>query len=44
MDALIKRQAIPRHGTFEDIANVVDFYLSPISDFITGQNIYLGGI
>lgn len=44
MNALIARQAIPRHGTFNDIANVIDFYLHKHSDFITGQNIYLGGI
>ncbi len=44
IDSLIARQAIPRKGTFEDVANVVDFYLSPRSDFITGQCIYLGGL
>lgn len=42
--ALLSRQAIPRFGTFGDIVNVIDFYLSPRSDFITGQNIYLGGV
>ena len=44
MDRLIARQAIPRLGTFEDVANVIDFYLRPESNFITGQNIYLGGV
>ena len=44
MDRLIARQAFPRMGTFEDIANVTDFYLRPESGFITGQNLYLGGI
>lgn len=44
MEALLRRQAIPRYGTFEDVANVVDFFLSGNSDFITGQRIYLGGI
>ena len=44
MDRLIARQAIPRMGTFADVANVIDFYLRPESDFITGQNIYLGGV
>ncbi len=44
MDRLIARQAIQRYGTFEDIANVIDFYLRKESDFITGQNLFLGGV
>ncbi len=44
INELINRQAIKRFGTFEDIKNVVDFYLNENSDFITGQTIYLGGI
>lgn len=44
MDALLARQAINRFGTFEDIVNVADFYLRKESDFITGQNLYLGGV
>lgn len=44
MDALINTQAIKRLGTFEDISNVIDFFLRQESDFITGQTIYLGGI
>lgn len=44
MDRLIARQAIRRYGTFEDIANVIDFYLRKESDFITGQNLFLGGV
>ncbi|WP_208866262.1 SDR family NAD(P)-dependent oxidoreductase [Paraburkholderia lacunae] len=44
LDALLARQAIPRFGTFEDVANVVDFFLSPQSAFITGQTLYLGGV
>lgn len=44
LDALLARQAIPRFGTFEDVANVVDFFLSPGSGFITGQTLFLGGI
>ena len=42
--ALIERQAIHRLGELKDIANVVDFFIQPESDFITGQVIYLGGI
>jgi 3-oxoacyl-[acyl-carrier protein] reductase len=44
IDKLIYQQAIKRLGKFEDIANVIDFYMRPESDFITGQTIYLGGI
>jgi 3-oxoacyl-[acyl-carrier protein] reductase len=44
MDRLVARQAIPRMGTFADVANVCDFFLRPESDFITGQNLYLGGV
>lgn len=41
---LLDRQAIKRFGEFEDVRNVIDFYLKPESDFITGQIIYLGGV
>jgi 3-oxoacyl-[acyl-carrier protein] reductase len=41
---LLEKQAIPRCGTFADVANVIDFYLKQESDFITGQNLYLGGV
>lgn len=44
IDALISRQAIRRYGQFADITNVIDFFIKPESNFITGQIIYLGGI
>lgn len=44
MDRLLERQAIPRFGEMEDISNVIDFFLSQQSGFVTGQNIYLGGV
>lgn len=44
IDALVARQAIPRLGTTEDVANVIDFFLSPASGFVTGQVLYLGGV
>jgi len=44
MEALLARQAIRRFGTIEDVVNVVEFFLSPRSAFITGQIIYLGGV
>ncbi len=44
MDALLARQAIRRFGEFRDVTNVIDFYLRPDSDYITGQVMYLGGV
>jgi 3-oxoacyl-[acyl-carrier protein] reductase len=44
LEQLLARQAIPRYGTLEDVANVIDFYLKPASGLITGQNLYLGGV
>ncbi|MFT3828378.1 MAG: SDR family oxidoreductase [Opitutaceae bacterium] len=44
MQALLARQSIRRFGTIDDIANVVEFFLSPHSEFITGQVLYLGGV
>ncbi len=44
IEALLQRQAIPRTGTFEDITNVIDFFIQPESDFVTGQVLYLGGV
>jgi 3-oxoacyl-[acyl-carrier protein] reductase len=41
---LVGRQAIKRFGTVEDVINVIDFFLSPRSDFVTGQVVYLGGV
>ena len=44
IEELIKKQAIHRLGNFEDVHNVVDFFLRPKSSFITGQVVYLGGV
>jgi len=44
IDALLAQQAIGRLGTFADVANVTDFFLSERSEFITGQVVYLGGV
>jgi len=44
IDRIIDMQAIHRLGQFQDVANVIDFFLRPESDFITGQVIYLGGV
>ena len=44
LDAIINDQSIKRFGNIDDIINVLDFFKSDKSDFITGQTIYLGGL
>jgi len=44
IEGLIKRQAIRRFGEFRDVSNVIDFFIQPESDFVTGQVLFLGGI
>jgi 3-oxoacyl-[acyl-carrier protein] reductase len=44
IDQLVARQAIHRLGSFEDVANVIDFFLRRESGFVTGQCLYLGGV
>ena len=44
IDSIIQRQAVHRLGKFTDVSNVIDFFIKPESDFITGQVIYLGGV
>lgn len=44
LDVVISRQAIRRFGEFRDVSNVVDFFLRPESDYVTGQVLYLGGV
>jgi 3-oxoacyl-[acyl-carrier protein] reductase len=43
IDELLGRLAIPRLATFDDVTNVVDFFLADASDMVTGQIVYLGG-
>lgn len=43
IQAIVERLAIKRLGRPADVANVIDFFLSPASDYVTGQVIYLGG-
>ena len=42
MASLLRRQAIKRLGTFEDIKNAVSSFIRPQSHFITSQILYLG--
>jgi 3-oxoacyl-[acyl-carrier protein] reductase len=44
IDKIIDNLAIKRLGQFEDVANVIDFFINPESNYITGQTIYLGGV
>jgi 3-oxoacyl-[acyl-carrier protein] reductase len=44
LDALIQRQAIKRYGEARDVIQVIDFFVQPASDFVTGQVIFLGGV
>lgn len=44
IEELLNKQTLKRFGTFEDIKNVIDFFIDEKSDFITGQTLYLGGV
>ena len=44
IDNVIARQAIRRYTEYEDISNVIDFFIRPESRFVTGQVVYLGGV
>ena len=41
---LISKQAIQRLGNFDDIKNIIDFYISEKSSFITAQTLFLGRV
>lgn len=44
IQSLVERLAIKRLGRFEDVANVIDFFVRPESEYVTGQVLYLGGV
>jgi 3-oxoacyl-[acyl-carrier protein] reductase len=44
IDELLNQQSIKRMGQFNDIINVINFFIKEESNFITGQTIYLGGV
>ncbi len=44
IQSLLEKQSIKRLGNFDDVYNVIDFFLRPESNYITGQTIYLGGV
>jgi len=43
VERITQRLAVKRLGTFEDVWNVVEFFLRPQSSYVSGQVIYLGG-
>ena len=44
LDKLIHSQTIKRYGKYDDILNIVEFFIKEESSMITGQTIYLAGI
>lgn len=44
LEELLARQAFHRFTEMDEVAHVVDFFLSPDSRSVTGQVIYLGGV
>lgn len=42
--AIVDRLAIKRLGRIDDVVNVIDFFVRPESDYVTGQVLYLGGL
>jgi 3-oxoacyl-[acyl-carrier protein] reductase len=44
IDAIVDRLAIKRRGEPADVFNAIDFFISPASDYVTGQILYLGGM
>ena len=44
INKIIKDLPVPRKALIDDILNVIDFYASDRSSYITAQTIYLGGV
>ena len=44
IDQIIQSLPVPRYAAIEDILNVIDFFASERSSYITAQTVYLGGI
>lgn len=44
VDAVIATLPLPRFATEDDIFNVLDFFASERSSYVTGQAVYLGGV
>ena len=44
VDEILNKQTLKRFGSIDDVLNVIKFFMSENSGFITGQTIYLGGL
>ena len=44
LNKLISQQAIAKFGSFKDVSNIIDFYLSDDSKMVSGQILYIGGV
>lgn len=44
MQNLLNRQAISRYGIPKEVSNVIDFFIKPENEMVTGQVINLGGV
>jgi 3-oxoacyl-[acyl-carrier protein] reductase len=44
IDTVVARLPIPRYAMADDILNVIDFFASERSGYVTAQTIYLGGV
>ncbi len=44
INELLQRQAIKKKSECKDVANIIDFFISEKSRYVTGQTIYLGGV
>ena len=44
LNKLLSQQAIAKLGSFEDVSNITDFYLSDNSEMVSGQILYIGGV
>lgn len=43
IQAVLESLSIKRFCEYQDVANVIDFFIRPESEYVTGQIIYLGG-
>ena len=44
IDAIIESLPVPRYAQPDDIFNVLDFFASDRSSYITAQTVFLGGV
>jgi 3-oxoacyl-[acyl-carrier protein] reductase len=44
LDKIVASMPMPRPATPDDVMNLLDFFLSDASGYITAQTVYLGGL